>query len=168
MKRILFAALSILALGISAGCHAQVPPPSKGSNVALTWTAPVAGGSWAGCTIASPCVYAVYAEAVSGLTCDPTTSANYKEITSASTRPSGTSFTDTAASGLTKCYDVETVQGSQNSGPSNVAGPIVAPGAPLAPALGTPSLADVVRPALPLPSVNGPQNPGKLKAKLTR
>jgi len=145
-----FAALVILALGFAAGCHAQVPPASPGYQVVLTATAPVASGNWAGCTTSNSCVYAFYAETITGSTCDPTTSANYKEITTPTARPSTPTFTDANTTGLTRCYDVETVQSVQNSAPSNVAGPVVSPGIPLAPALQTPtpSVSEVVNPVL--------------------
>ena len=138
MKRF-FAALVLGVL--AAGCHGQVPPASHGYQVTLTWTPAAASGNWAGCTAGSPCVYAVYAEtlATGVSTCDPTTSTNYKEITTSATRPSGSSYVDPNTTGLTKCYDVETVQGGQNSGPSNIAGPAVSPGIPLAPALAAPA-----------------------------
>ena len=136
MKRTL-AALALLGFGF-IGCHAQVPPASSGYAVVLTATAPVASGNWAGCTAAAPCTYAFYAETITGAACDATTSANYKEITTPSARPSTPNFTDANTTGLTRCYDVETVQGSANSGPSNVAGPVVSPGVPLAPSLNTP------------------------------
>jgi len=150
MKAIL-AALAILALGLGAGCRAQVPPASNGYKVTLTATAPVASGNWAGCTTSAPCTYAFYAETITGTSCDPTTSTNYKEITTPTARPSTPAFTDPNTTGLTRCYDVETVQGAENSGPSNVAGPVVSPGVPLAPALQTPTpqSASLERPSLP-------------------
>jgi hypothetical protein len=149
--RQIFAALAILAFGLTAGCHAQVPPASAGYQVVLTATAPVASGNWLGCGTGQPaCTYAFYAETVTGA-CDPTTSANYKEITTSTARPSTPNFTDQNTTGLTRCYDVETVQSAANSGPSNVAGPIVSPGVPLAPALQTPTpqSAEMEKPALP-------------------
>jgi hypothetical protein len=141
--------IALLAVAV-AGCHAQVPPASNGYSVPLTATAPVAAGNWAGCTTSAPCTYAFYAETVSGA-CDPTTSANYKEITTPTNRPATPNFTDSPTTGLTRCYDVETVQGAENSGPSNVAGPVVSPGIPLAPALATPTTqaAELEKPAMP-------------------
>lgn len=136
MKRI-FATLTILALALAAGCHAQVPPASPGYNVNLTATAPVPTGNWAGCTASAPCTYAVYRAA--GATCPVTSSTAWSEITNAASRPSTPAFTDTTATGLTACYDMETVQSGQNSAPSNVAGPVIVPGIPLAPTLGTPA-----------------------------
>ena len=154
------AALAILALGLTAGCHAQIPPASAGSNVVLTATAPAASGNWAGCTTGAPCTYAFYAEVIAGTTCDATTSANYREITTLIARPSTPNFTDQNTTGLTKCYDVETVQASQNSGPSNIVGPVVSPGIPLAPALATPTptTAELEKPALPFSPLRTWQN----------
>lgn len=75
----IFAALAILAVSLAAGCRAQVSPASSGYNVALTATAPVAQGTWAGCTAAAPCSYAVYRAA--GTTCPALTSTAWTEIT---------------------------------------------------------------------------------------
>jgi hypothetical protein len=82
---------------------------------------------------------------VSG-SCDPTSSTNWKEITTPTARPSTPNFTDSNATGLTKCYDVETVQAAQNSAPSNVVGPVVVPGVPLAPTLSSPTVAELEKP----------------------
>ena len=139
MKRI-YAVFAILALGLAAGCHAQVPAASTGYNVVLSATVAPPSGNWLGCVTAQPqCTYAVYAETITGTTCDPTSSGNYKEITTLATRPTTPNYTDLNTTGLTKCYDMETVQSGANSGPSNVAGPVVSPGVPLAPALATPA-----------------------------
>jgi len=147
-----FAIGLVLAL-LAVGCHGQVPPASPGYQVNLSWTPAAASGNWAGCTTSSPCVYALYAEILAAdvSACDPTTSGNYKEITTPTTRPSGSSYVDPNTTGLTKCYDVETVQAGQNSGPSNIAGPAVSPGIPLAPALATPAptVAMLEKPTLP-------------------
>ena len=86
----------------------------------------------------APCTYAFYAETIAGTTCDPTSNTNYHEITTPTARPSTPTFVDPNTTGLTKCYDVETVQGAANSAPSNVAGPIASPGIPLAPNLAPP------------------------------
>ena len=153
MKKIFTAALLIvlgMATGITA-CHGQVPPASTGYNVDLSWIPPVPTGNWVGCTASLTCSYAVYAETIaSGASCDPTTSANYKEITNPASRPTGDTYVDTNATGLTRCYDVETVQSGANSGPSNVA-TIAVPGVPLAPSLAPPATVttDLVKPALP-------------------
>jgi hypothetical protein len=150
MKRIL-AALSLLPLlTLSAGC--QVPPPSKGYNVTITGTAPVASGNWAGCTTGNPCVYAVY-RCTLGTACTSTSSTGWAELTTATTRPSTPLWVDPNATGLTAYYDMETYQGTQNSAPSNVAS-VAVPGIPLAPALNTPTAAGLVRPVLP--GVPGP------------
>jgi hypothetical protein len=135
MKRI-FAAFALAVL--AAGCHGQVPPASS-AKVVLTWTAPVASGNWTGCTTAAPCTYAIYR--ATGATCPASTSTAFQEVTTPTARPSGTTWTDTTATGMTVCYIAATIQGTQNSGPSNTAGPIAVPGVPLAPALGTPSTA---------------------------
>jgi len=141
MKRKIQIAALLAALVV--GCHGQVPPASPGYEVIITASAPVASGNWGGCTASAPCTYAFYAETISGASCDPTSSTNYKEITTATSgqpnsRPSTPNFADANTTGLTRCYDVETIQGSQNSAPSNVAGPIVSPGIPLPPVLSTP------------------------------
>ena len=149
MKRI--AQLAILffpALPFVTGCHAQAPPASPGYNVNLAWGAPQATAGWTGCAGvagsaagAAQCTYAVYAETLaSGSTCDPYTSANFKEITNPASRPVTTSFVDTNSTGLDECYLVETVQTSANSGPSNIVNLIV-PGVPLAPSLSAPTAA---------------------------
>lgn len=126
--------LSFLALGwLSVGCaHAQVAPTNH--QVALSWTAPAASGSWAGCTASAPCTYVV--SRFTGPACAAVnpTSPNYTPLNAASP-VSATNFTDTSASGLTTCYIVQTEQGTAVSGPSNVAGPFVVPANPLAPSL---------------------------------
>ena len=137
-----FVSTALVALGLTACAHpgiTQVPPASEGYEVVLTATAPVASGNWLGCGVGQPqCTYAVYAETISGTACDPTTSTNYKEISTPTARPTTPNFTDSATTGLTRCYNMETVQQGANSAPSNVAGPIVSPGIPLAPNLITP------------------------------
>jgi hypothetical protein len=149
MKRIV--QISALVLAALAGCHAQVPPASNGYKVVLSGTVPAPTGNWAGCTTSAPCTYAFYAETITSGTCDPTTSANYKEISNPASRPTTPNFTDANTTGLTRCYDAETVQGAENSGPSNIAGPVVSPGVPLAPALATPApeAAQLEKPSLP-------------------
>jgi hypothetical protein len=130
--------LSFLALGwLSVGCaHAQVAPTNH--QVALSWTAPAASGSWAGCTASAPCTYvASRITLATGTTSCPAanvTTPNYAPLNTASPA-STTTYTDTSASGLTTCYIVQTEQGSAVSGPSNVAGPFVVPANPLAPSL---------------------------------
>lgn len=129
-----------IGLMLAAGCHAQIPPASTKSAV-LTWSAPQAvTGGWQGCTTANPCVYAVYRAITTGSTCPATGSAQWSELTTASTRPSALTYTDTTAAGLNVCYAVETVQASLNSGPSNTVN-LTVPGVPGAPQLGTPTIA---------------------------
>ncbi len=145
-------AIAIISVLFTLGCRAQVPPASNGYKVVLTATAPLPSGNWLGCVTGQPtCTYAVYAETIaSGTSCDSTTSTNYKEITNPASRPTSPSFTDANTTGLTRCYDMETVQGTENSAPSNVAGPIISPGVPLAPTLAVPvpQSAEVVKPIL--------------------
>jgi hypothetical protein len=149
MKRI----LAVLAMFLFAvGCHPQVPPASTGYQVNLTASVPSPAGNWLGCVTGQPqCTYAVYAETITGTACDPTTSTNYKEITNPSSRPTTPAYTDPNTTGLTRCYDMETVQSGGNSAPSNVAGPVVSPGVPLAPTLATPTpqVAELDKPTLP-------------------
>jgi len=159
-----FAVIAILALGLTA-CHSQVPLASPGYMVLLSATVASPSGNWLGCVSGQPqCTYAVYAETITGSTCDPTSSTNYKEITNPASRPTTPAYTDANTTGLTRCYDMETVQNGQNSAPSNVAGPVVSPGIPLAPALNTPTptVAAVEKPkpdALqPVMAINAPLN----------
>ncbi len=129
MKRI--AALAILVMA-AVGCHPQAPQPSPGYNVNLTATAPPSDGN------SAPFSYAVYRETITGTTCDPTTSTNWKEITTPTARPAAPSYVDGTATGLNVCYFMVTYQTPtgqtmpQNSGPSNTAAAQV-PGVPLAP-----------------------------------
>lgn len=143
--------IALAALLIAAGCRAQVPPPTN-HVVNLTWTAPVANSTWTGCTTSAPCVYAVYRCSASAATCANTSNTAWQEITTTSTRPSGTAYTDATANGLTAYYVVVTVQGSASSGPSNTAGPLVVPGVPVAPALGVGSVAQNNPPLIAIPS----------------
>lgn len=134
--RLALTAASFLLLGwLSVGCaHGQVAPTNH--QVALTWTAPAASGSWAGCTPSAPCTYVISRITVTGSTCPAANVAtpNYTPL-NASSAVSTTSYNDTSASGLTACYIAQTEQGSAVSGPSNVAGPFVVPANPLAPSL---------------------------------
>lgn len=117
MKKLIFAVAAMFAT--VAGCRAQVPPATSYA-VNLTWTAPVAGGSWGGCTAAAPCTYAVYRAAAVAGSCPAFANVAWQEITTASTRPGATAYQDPNAAGINACYAVETVQGSANSGPSNI------------------------------------------------
>lgn len=140
----------LLAGLIVAGCHAQVPPATT-HVVNLSWQAPVASGTWGGCTTSAPCVYAVYRCTASAATCANTGSSSWSEITTSTTRPSGTSYTDPSAAGLTAYYTVETVQGSQNSAPSNTTS-VTVPASPIAPSLGQPTAAQLEPGPLPRPA----------------
>jgi len=130
MKRL----ITILTLALAVGCHAQVPPATT-YTVNLTWQAPVATSAWAGCTTASPCVYSVYRCTGNATACGTLSSTSWAEITTSSTRPSGTSYTDASVlPGSSYTYLVETVQGSANSGPSNTV-TLNIPPVPLAPSI---------------------------------
>lgn len=137
--------LAIVCLSIGCG-HAQIKPTS--SQVDLNWTPPAASGSWAGCTSSSPCTYVVSRIAIaSGTSACPAANVDAPNYTplNTNTPASGNSFTDAAASGLTVCYVVQTLQGSAVSLPSNVAGPFIVPASPLAPAItGSPAVAQLM------------------------
>lgn len=167
MKILKLAALfaTCVLLGwFSDGCgHAQVTPTSYTVN--LSWTAPVAAGTWGGCTTASPCSYVASRLSVAaGATSCPaanSTTPNYTPVNSSSPAV-GSTYTDGGAAGLTVCYIVQTEQGSAVSAPSNVAGPVVVPASPLAPSLAAPQ---AVADAMPSPS--GDSMAPVLSAKLT-
>lgn len=151
MKKLL-ATLAFLALAI--GCKAQIPPATT-HTVVLTWTAPVANSTWTGCTTSAPCVYAIYRCSGSATACGDTTNSAWSEITTSTTRVSGTTYTDATASGLTAYYAAVTYQGTAHSGASNTAGPFVVPGSPLAPQLGAGSVAENDGAPAPIPPSSG-------------
>lgn len=142
--------LSILILALAAilpGC-AQVPPATTHS-VTLTWSAPASSSTWTGCTTTAPCVYAVYRCTGSATTCGTLSSTAWSEITTATTRPSGTTYADTAVTGGgVFTYAVETVQGLDNSGPSNTTTATV-PETPVAPSIGSPTVSKLETKPLP-------------------
>lgn len=162
MKHIWIAALLIVAVG----CHAQVPPASV-ETVVLTWNAPVANSNWLGCGTGQPtCTYAIYR--ATGSTCPVSTSTAWTEVTNPASRPTALTWTDTTATGAV-CYIAETVQSGLNSGPSNTVS-LTVPAVPTAPALGTPTTADLV-PVKPTSSsdlVMAMAIPLRLTARLTR
>ncbi len=152
MRKIFFPL--VVALVVAVGCHGQVPAATQHS-VTLSWTAPSAGSAWGGCTTALPCVYAVYRCAGTATSCPapPTSSTSWAEITTPTTRPSGTTYVDTAVTGGTAyTYVVETVQASTNSGPSNTTTANV-PQTPVAPSIGTPTVAQRHDGPLPAPTM---------------
>lgn len=152
MRRIIFPL--VLAVAAAVGCHGQLPPATQHS-VTLTWSAPVGTFTWGGCTTASPCVYAVYRCAGTASACGTLSSTAWAEVTTAATRPSGVSYQDlTVSGGTTYSYAVETVQGNENSGPSNVTTATV-PQTPVAPAIGSPTVAKYD--GGPLPKSSMPQ-----------
>lgn len=163
MKQILFlATLSVLTVGCG---HAQVAPTSY--QVALTYTAPVASGSWTGCTTAAPCTYVLSRITLaSGTTSCPaanTGTPNYTPL-NASSPVTGTSYTDASAIGLTVCYIAQTEQSSAVSGPSNTAGPFAVPASPLAPTLS--GAESTAKASMQLPATAGSKGAPVLSAKL--
>jgi hypothetical protein len=84
-------------------------------------------------------------------------------LTSATTRISGTAYTDNTASGLTAFYAAQTYQSGAHSGASNIVGPLVVPASPLAPVVNG-TAADLVRPALK-PIESGDPQVAKLELK---
>lgn len=172
MNRISTTALLILAGLTTAGCHAQANPTSS-PKVALTWTAPVASGTWTGCTTDAPCTYIIFRETVASAStsCDANTSSNYKQIGTSAT----TSYTDNGVSqGGYVCWIVQTSQGtpvlySDPSAPSNNSVALAVPAVPTAP--GMPSATTesaqaekpVVRPALPAAQTAWLDSPAPLR-----
>lgn len=113
-KHLLIGATYLFLGWISVGCgHAQVKPTAF--QVDLTWTAPAASGSWAGCTASAPCTYVASRIALTaGTTTCPAANVatpNYIPLNTASPVASG-SYNDSTAVGLTVCYLVQTEQGS--------------------------------------------------------
>ena len=162
-----FTLLTPLAVFAALGCHAQVPPPTS-HVVNLSWNAPTASSTWTGCTAANPCTYAVYR---CSSTCSDTTKPAWTEVTNPNARPSGLTFVDPTASGLTVNYIVETVQGGANSAPSNTT-TVTVPGIPLAPAVSAPTVAStserpVVNPFDAKPQLAELRRPGAVRLVAT-
>jgi hypothetical protein len=146
------------------GCaHSQVPPTTH--TVALTWTATSSGGT------------APYSYIMSRITLTTGTKScpavnyatpNYSPLNSSSP-VSGTSFTDTGATG-TVCYVVQAQDSVKAIGnASNTAGPMVLPTNPSQPVtLGGTVTADLQQPALPKPSegADAPPVVAKLEARI--
>jgi hypothetical protein len=162
-----YLALALLALSLTAGCHAQVPPATPQPSVVLNWTAPAASGSFTGCTSSQLCTYAVYRDSVS--TTDPITSSNWKRIDAqgaTTTGVAGFTYTDSSPASGNDAYAVETIWQNANSGPSNivsVAVPVVA--VPLAPSVSAPSVTALKE--LPSSTPNSPPT-AQLVARLER
>jgi hypothetical protein len=161
MRKLLFLLGSLLAgvvIGsLSVGCaHAQVTP-TKAKTVFLTWTAPTNPA----CNATNPCTYDVSRIALPAgtATCPAVNVAtpNYGPLNSAN--PVSTqAYPDTAATGLTACYTVQTVQGGQIGQPSNTAGPFIVPAVPGIPTQPDGTVADLKQPELPQPT-QGPDAP---------
>jgi hypothetical protein len=151
------------ALGwLAVGCgHAQVTPTNH--QVALSWSAPAASGTWAGCTTSAPCTYIISRLNVTGTTCPAAnvSTLNYTPLNTSSPATT-TSYNDTSASGLTACYIAQTEQGTAVSGPSNVAGPFVVPANPLAPSL-TGAEAALAPPVVPVGDAVAPVLTARLR-----
>ena len=151
-----------LAAGALTACHAQLPPTTH--SVALTWTAPTSPA----CNAAAPCTY-VISRATGTSTCPAVnlTTPNYAPLNSSSP-VSALTFTDTAAAGLTVCYIAQTLQGGAVSQPSNTAGPFVVPASPGAPSTPNGTVADMVQPALPVPTQgqDAPKTVAKLEGRV--
>lgn len=117
------------------GCHAQVKPTTH--TVTESWKAPAATSTWTGCTTAAPCTYIlsrITADSSGSCPAIDLTNLNYTPLNQSSPT-SALTYTDTTASGLTVCYIVQTSQGGALSQPSNIDGPKVVPGVPIAPTL---------------------------------
>lgn len=157
-------ALSLLALGLTAGCHAQVPP-SPPPTVALTWTAPAA------CTTAAPCVFAISRTAIAAGGCPtPSTTGTQNYALIGTTASNATTFTDANASaGNIGCYIAQTQQGTPTltSVPSNVAS-VTVPNLPAAPTVlgGTATAELAPEKVIPMPEPTIAKNePLRLKAR---
>ena len=150
MRKIGFIFCLILVI---AGCRAgntQVPPATQHS-VGLTWTAPVANANWAGCTTSAPCLYGIYKCTVSATVCADTNNVAWNEITTPTTRVSGTSYLDSSVSAGNIWYVAKTFQGTSSSGPSNISQATV-PGVPTAPPLNTTVASVDTKPLIAVPA----------------
>lgn len=119
MKRIfvLFALALAIALPAAAQTKGTTTVTITGASakgIPLSWTAPVATSTTAGCSTGTPCTYVV--NVIAG-TCPATVvgSAGWLPFTAIS----ATSFTDTTETpGATVSYVVQTFQGTNQSAPS--------------------------------------------------
>lgn len=123
MKRIATLLLSAALLGLSVGCHAQVPPATPPPTVSLTWTAATSNSNWSGCSTTIPCTYAIYRDSVAPGT-DPLTSTNWIKVAT-TTVANATGYVDATPPSGNIGYYVETVWSTENSGPSNLATVVV-------------------------------------------
>jgi hypothetical protein len=174
MLKLALAVLIGTAIGISTGCHAQVPPTQ--TAVGLSYTAPTSN-PLGPCAAPNPCTYILSRITVTTgtTTCPAANNAtpNYTPL-NASSPTSALTYTDTSSSALTVCYVAQAEQGGGISVASNTAGPFVVGASPGAPTLGGQVQADM-KPPLPepspeihasAPSKSGPAAP-VLSAKLT-
>jgi hypothetical protein len=119
MKKIsLFCAVIFAAMLISPNAKAQTLTLQGATPhaIALSWTAPVASGGWLGCTAGSPCTYAPYA--LVGATC-PAVLVGSTGWTALSTVNSTTATDSGQTPGSIVSYVVYTMQGGNQSTPSN-------------------------------------------------
>jgi hypothetical protein len=166
MTRKFAAVLSFLALAITAGCHAQVPP-SPPPTVTVNWPAS------ASCTTTNlACGYVVSRCTV---TTSTTCSGTYTPLNQA-TPATGTTYIDsTPPTGVSVVYVVQTIQSSligQASPPSNSVPVPIYPGTPGTPnatqnAMLAPPLITDKRPEVVADS-NGPVGPGSVTARVTK
>ena len=163
-----FSVLLSLCFLLASACHGQVPPPTAGYNIVWTWTAPTATGTWSGCSTSLPCSYILSAETITGTTCDPTTSANYKQLNSASPATT-TTYTQTGTTGTTVCAVVTTVWNGENSQPSTASAPVTSPAVPLAPGApsGNSTVAKADKPQAPIPVADEQLASGAIPLRLS-
>jgi hypothetical protein len=141
-----------LALLISAGCRAQMPP-TKSVTVVLSWTAAP------GCTTADPCTYVVSrAVCPTASTCPSTTGTAYTPL-NPSLPVSGATYTDaTPPAGALVSYIAQTVQGGLTSLPSGQSNNGIPTSVPAMP--GPPSaLGGATQSAMLAPPVTGTPEP---------
>lgn len=130
--------MSLSMVLLTVGCRAQLPVASMPA-VGVSWTIPAASGSFGGCTVAKPCTFAVARAPVVSGSCPVSTDTSWVEITSPTSRPSGSTWTDTSVSG-TVCYAVTTYQSGFHSAASAPSAQLTVPAVPLAPTNVTPAV----------------------------
>lgn len=149
MNKKLFIAL--VTLGFAMGCHGQLPPTNSVVTLGGIVPPPPTGSTWLGCVSGQPACTFVFGRAVlpaGTSTCPQASGGAYTPLNAAV--PAATlSYTDNTVSGLTVCYEGQTLQAGNVSQPSNTVGPFAVPASPLAPSVtGQTSTAGLVKPAL--------------------
>lgn len=116
MRKLLFTPLLLFAFG----CHAQVAPTTFAVALTVTPNASV-------CTSSQPCQYLYSRQTLTAgaNSCGATTGANYAVLNSGAL--TGTTFTDSSASGLTVCYTAQSEQtsGTYQGAPCTTAAPCI-------------------------------------------